>query len=187
MTTGTIFSLVVFLIVSAGLVAFSWPSFRTPGVHGFYRFFVFECILGLFVLNLPFWFRDPFAWPQLISWTLLVIAIYLVISSVSLLRRRGKASSARTDVPLVAFEKTTVLVTEGVYRYLRHPMYSSLLFLAWGAFFKHPVLVTGCLALVASVFLYATAKADEAESLRFFGPSYAEYMKRTKRFIPYIF
>jgi len=186
-TTAEMLSLAIFLIVSIGLVIFSWPSFRKPGGHGFYRFFVFECILGLAVLNVPFWFSSPFSPAQLFSWLLLIIAGYLVISAVILLKRRGKAGSARQEDALLGFEKTTALVTEGLYSYIRHPMYSSLLFLAWGIFFKHPVLVTGCIALVASAFLLATARADEAECLRFFGPPYAEYMQRTKRFIPFIF
>jgi protein-S-isoprenylcysteine O-methyltransferase Ste14 len=41
--------------------------------------------------------------------------------------------------------------------------------------------------MTATLFLIATAKADERECIRFFGVSYQEYMKRTKMFIPYIF
>ena len=44
---------------------------RQPRSHGFYRFFAWEAILGLFLLNVDFWFRDPFAWYQIIAWTLL--------------------------------------------------------------------------------------------------------------------
>jgi len=88
---------------------------------------------------------------------------------------------------LLAFEKTTTLVTEGAYRYIRHPLYSSLLFLTWGIFFKYPVALSAAMALAATCFLIATARADEAECIRFFGPSYEQYMKRTKMFIPFLF
>jgi protein-S-isoprenylcysteine O-methyltransferase Ste14 len=43
------------------------------------------------------------------------------------------------------------------------------------------------LALAASLFLVATARADEAECIRFFGPTYQDYMKRSKRFVPFVF
>ena len=88
---------------------------------------------------------------------------------------------------MLEFERTTTLVTVGAYRYIRHPLYSSLLFLAWGVAFKVPSWLSGLLAVVATLFLVATAKADEAEDIRFFGPAYQEYMKKTKMFIPFLF
>jgi len=57
------------------------------------------------------------------------------------------------------------LVTEGIYRYIRHPMYSSLLLLAWGVFFKSFSWAALVLVLVATLALFATAKAEEAENL----------------------
>jgi len=78
-------------------------------------------------------------------------------------------------------------VTTGIYRYIRHPLYSSLLLLAWGIFFKLPSLVGGILVITATIFLVLTAKADEAECTKFFGPAYQEYMKRTRRFVPHLF
>jgi protein-S-isoprenylcysteine O-methyltransferase Ste14 len=46
----------------------------------------------------------------------------------------------------------------------------------------------GCiLVLVATAFLLATAKVEEAENLQKFGEDYAAYMKATKRFIPILF
>jgi protein-S-isoprenylcysteine O-methyltransferase Ste14 len=179
--------IVLFIIFSAWLVYFSRESLRVPGSHGFYRFFAFECILALFLLNVGWWFYNPFSPTQWISWLLLVISGFLVLHGIILLRRLGRPDRNRQDVPLVGIEKTTILVTEGAYRYIRHPLYSSLLFLAWGIFFKCPTMLAGVLAVGATGFLWATAKADEAESIRFFGPSYQEYMKRTKRFIPFLF
>ena len=90
-------------------------------------------------------------------------------------------------IQLLAFEKTSQLVKSGIYRYIRHPLYSSLLLLAWGIFFKSISWPAGLLALAATAFLFLTARADEAECLHFFGPDYKEYMQHTRRFIPFIF
>jgi protein-S-isoprenylcysteine O-methyltransferase Ste14 len=87
----------------------------------------------------------------------------------------------------LSFEKTTALVTTGIYRYIRHPHYSSLLFLDWGIFFKAPSWPGAFLALAASLLLVATARADEAECMRFFGPPYQEFMKQTRMFVPFLF
>jgi protein-S-isoprenylcysteine O-methyltransferase Ste14 len=177
-----------FFALSGILVYISRASLIAPGSHGFYRFFTWECILALILLNINVWIRDPFAWYQLVSWILLFICLIPLYFGVQTLVARGKPVDRRESEPhLLAFEKTSVLVTTGIYRYIRHPLYSSLLLLAWGVFFKAPTWYGGLLAMISTLFLYATARADEAECLRFFGQEYRSYMGHTKRFIPYVF
>jgi len=89
--------------------------------------------------------------------------------------------------PTDELEATTRLVTKGIYQFIRHPLYASLLYLAWGIFFKSPSMLEGCMAVVTSVFLYATARADEAECMVKFGEEYTNYMHRTKMFVPFLF
>jgi protein-S-isoprenylcysteine O-methyltransferase Ste14 len=177
--------IVGFLAVSIGLVSISRASLLHPRSHGFYRFFAWECMLGLLLLNVRVWFDDPFSNHQIISWVLLFISIPLVLPGVNALMRKGKADGYR-DEPLLGFEKTTVLVTDGKYHYIRHPLYSSLLFLNWGIFFKDPSLVAILLAIVATIFLFLTARAEEKEDIDYFGEAYREYMTHTKMFVPYI-
>ena len=180
--------LIVFVIATALLIYISRASLHQPGSHGFYRFFAWESILLLFLLNVDMWFVDPFSWHQLIAWTLLIACLVPLGFGVQSLRTRGGPSEERHGDPsLLAFEKTTTLVTTGIYAYIRHPLYSSLLLLAWGIFFKAPDLPGGTLALVTTTFLIATAWADEAECIRFFGDEYREYMQKTKRFVPFLF
>jgi protein-S-isoprenylcysteine O-methyltransferase Ste14 len=88
---------------------------------------------------------------------------------------------------LFGIEKTTELVTAGVYRYIRHPAYSSLIFLAWGTFYKQPSWVGFSLAVIATSFLTMTAKMEEIENIKFFGDAYKSYMKKTKMFLPFLF
>jgi protein-S-isoprenylcysteine O-methyltransferase Ste14 len=107
---------------------------------------------------------------------------------VRLFRKQGKPNPDRDDDPsLVGIEKTTELVTTGLYRYIRHPFYSSLLLLAWGAAFKHLTWITAGLALIATGFLVITARREEKENIQFFGDAYQQYMTGTKMFIPFIF
>jgi protein-S-isoprenylcysteine O-methyltransferase Ste14 len=42
------------------------------------------------------------------------------------------------------------------------------------------------LAVSASGFLMATAMAEERENLARFGAAYAGYMRRTRRFVPWV-
>ncbi len=177
---------VIFVFASVGITWVSWPSLKDPRVHGFYRFFAWEAILLLVLFNLNDWFVTPFAWHQLIAWTLLLISLCFVVAGFRLLQR-GQPDEARTDEALLGLEKTTVLVTSGLFAYIRHPLYSSLFFLAWGTFFKRPTLIGGALATMALIALTLTAKIEERENMAYFGDAYSEYMQRTKMFIPFVF
>jgi protein-S-isoprenylcysteine O-methyltransferase Ste14 len=181
------YKIIVFIITSGGILWISRSSLPNFRSHGFYRFFAWEAILALILLNLNYWFYEPFRTYQLVSWFLLIISLYLVFHGIQLLGMAGKPDNRREDPSLLRMEKTTELVTRGAYRYIRHPLYSSLLFLAWGAFFKQLTLVSICLVLVATFFLAVTAKIEEAENIRFFGTAYKSYMKKTKLFIPFLF
>ena len=177
----------IFGILSLLLVLISGRSLQHPHSHGFYRFFAWEAILALFLLNVPFWFHKPFAWNQIIAWSLLFLCSIPLILGVHSLRTRGRPAKQReTDPSLLAFEKTTNLVTSGIYKYIRHPLYSSLFMLTWGIFFKSPSLLGILVACTATLFLIATARADESECTQFFGLQYQEYMRKTRMFIPYV-
>lgn len=178
---------IIVAILAVIIAVISRASLLKPRSHGFWRFFAWEIILFLIAINLEAWFIDLWSWHQIIAWMLLFSAIVPLIFGVRTLTARGKPTSKRDGEPqLMAFEKTTSLVTTGIYHYIRHPLYSSLLLLAWGAFFKLPSLMAGALALAASFCLYLTARADETECIRFFGENYREYMQTSKRFIPFV-
>ena len=178
---------IVFVVASAGIAWVSRASLRDFRSHGFYRFFAWEAILALFLLNVGYWFYQPFSLHQIIAWSLLVVSLFLVIHGFQLLRMVSKSARERSNPALMDFERTTELVTVGVFRYIRHPLYSSLLFLAWGVFFKHPSWVGLFLAGIATFFLTMTAKIEEAENMAFFGTAYESYMKQTRMFIPFLF
>jgi protein-S-isoprenylcysteine O-methyltransferase Ste14 len=182
-----VFEIITFVIASLGILYISRTSLRSLDLHGFYRFFAWELILILMLLNIRIWFKNPFAPYQIISWVLLILSIYLVMSGLRLLRIIGQPDVQREDDGLLGLEKTTRLVTVGVYKFIRHPLYSSLLCLAWGAFFKSPSWLEALLAIGASIFLALTAKIEEQENLHFWGDEYRDYMQHTKMFVPYLF
>jgi len=179
-------SLVVFGILSIPVVLVSWRTLFKPQSHGFYRFFSWECIIWLLVSNYKSWFDDPFGVRQIFSWILLFLSAYLVIAAVIMLKRKGKPLKSRNDEALYSFEKTSELIETGIFKYIRHPMYASLIGLSWGIFLKNPTIVLFIVAFSSTIFLYLTALTDEKECLDFFGDRYRDYMKRTKRFVPFV-
>lgn len=178
---------VLFTLGTLLLLALSWQALRRPRSHGFYRFFAWEAILALLVLNGPLWFVDRFAAHQLASWALLFASLLVLFPGLHQLRRMGRPDGQRQDAELFAFERTSQLVTSGIYSHIRHPLYASLLLLAWGAALKQPNGLSWSLALLASLALWLTAKCDEAECLLQFGEAYRDYMQRSRMFIPWLF
>lgn len=155
--------------------------------HGFYRFFVFEAAIILIALNLNRWFVDWNSWHQLISWVLLSIGAFIVIYAVYLMKSIGKPQKVDEDSSTFKYENTSVLIKSGLFKYIRHPMYSSLLFLIWGVFFKSVGLFDFIIAIIGTYFLVKTAETEEKENVERFGKEYKEYMSGTKKFLPGIF
>ena len=178
---------IFFVVGTLFFLYVSRRAIRNPGVHGFYRFFAFEGILILILINHPRWFQDPFSPLQCLSWFLLAISVFFVFHALLLLKKHG-GHAQREDTPENhSFENTVRVVKEGLYRYVRHPMYGSLLFLAWGAFLKHITLLNIALILIISILLVVAARIEEDENIRFFGKAYTDYRRHSKMFIPWIF
>jgi protein-S-isoprenylcysteine O-methyltransferase Ste14 len=177
---------VLFIALSIPVIYFSKQSLFDIKSHGFPRFFSWECIVALFVANYKFWFVEPLSASQVISWLLLAVSAYMIVAGVLLLRRARKPGVVRVDEKLFKFERTTELVTSGIFKYVRHPLYSSLVLLTWGIYFKHPTVIMTFVALLSSILLWFTAVGDEKECIEYFGDRYRDYMKMTKRFIPFI-
>jgi protein-S-isoprenylcysteine O-methyltransferase Ste14 len=166
------------------LIFLSRRTIRSIHSHGLYRLIAWIGIWTLFILNWKYWFRNPFSINQLLSWVFLIISIILLIMSLSTLKLSGNPDQTRADDSLLGLEKTTKLVSTGIYQYIRHPMYSSLLFLGFGIFFKALTLWGFIILLLVIISLALTANAEEGEDIQYFGDAYKAYMDRTKKFIP---
>jgi protein-S-isoprenylcysteine O-methyltransferase Ste14 len=78
----------------------------------------------------------------------------------------------------------TRLVVHGLYRWVRHPLYSAGLVFLW----LTPLMTTNLLAfnLGATVYLIAGALFEERKLLREFGQEYARYRARTPMLVPWL-
>ena len=78
------------------------------------------------------------------------------------------------------------LVTNGPYRWLRHPIYAAIIYFSWACLIAFPKIEV----LVAVLFITAglfTRILLEEKALNKVYPEYAEYSKRAKKLIPFIF
>ena len=165
----------LFVLFSLLLVGFTlWRKHR----YRFFRLMAFECLLALVFVNSEYWFQSPFSIRQLFSWAFLVGSLLLALHGFWVLRTFG--------APERDLEETTQLVVVGAYRYIRHPLYGSLILCGIGAILKS-ISIIG-LSLLGSLigFLYATAKVEEKDNLQKFGEAYQTYTQNTRMFIPYL-
>jgi protein-S-isoprenylcysteine O-methyltransferase Ste14 len=80
-----------------------------------------------------------------------------------------------------------VLITEGLFKHIRHPMYSSFWLWAIAQALLLPNWIAGCAGVVSIAALYfGRVGREEALMRETFGPQYDAYMGRTKRIIPWV-
>jgi protein-S-isoprenylcysteine O-methyltransferase Ste14 len=80
---------------------------------------------------------------------------------------------------------THQLVTQGIYRLVRHPMYAAFVLLGMSQALLLPNWLAGASALVAVALLCVfRIPNEEAMMCEFFGQEYRDYMKRTGGVIP---
>ncbi len=77
------------------------------------------------------------------------------------------------------------LVTSGVYRYIRHPIYTGLIIAFVGGELVAKSYLIGLVFFLA-LGAYYQAILEEKLLMDHFGDSYKKYMKRTKMFIPFL-
>ena len=137
--------------------------------------------ITLLLINLsgPLWNRVAPGLPRILCSALL----FVVAAGCGIL---GAIALGRNLTPFPHPPSGTRLVTHGIYRLIRHPLYSAvilwtlgwaLLWLSWLAFVA---------ALLLVPFLDAKSRKEE-RWLRQQFPDYEGYQKRTRRFLPWFY
>jgi len=78
------------------------------------------------------------------------------------------------------------LVTEGVYAYVRHPIYLGLMLVSFGWACAMDSLAALVVAVVFTVFLDLKSRREESW-LKAQYPDYVVYAAHTRRFVPYVY
>jgi protein-S-isoprenylcysteine O-methyltransferase Ste14 len=109
--------------------------------------------------------------------------IYVICTALALWRSHSDLGINFALTPGVHGEQS--LIKEGVYRRIRHPMYTSL----WLWAFSVPLLVHNLVAgltflMVFGAFYVSRVPMEEAHMMEKFGDEYHEYMQDTGRLFP---
>jgi len=134
--------------------------------------YVFSSALDFADYALPNWF----GW---VGVALFGLAIWLLW--------RSHVDLGRNWTPTLGIRDEHTLVTEGVFRYIRHPMYAAHLLWAIAQVLMLHNWIAGYALLVVTVPVYLLRVDDEEQMmLEQFGEGYREYMQRTGRIIPHL-
>ncbi len=143
----------------------------------------FSALFGLILLfyNLGLWLRlplIPIALRYAVGPPLLIVGCLGMFGSVGqFVRVKG------TPVPL---RPPPNLVTHGLYRFVRNPMFGGLFLFITGLGFWLRSILLGCALAPLLCVVYGTylTAVEEPELEKRFGREYVEYRKRTPRFVP---
>lgn len=113
------------------------------------------------------------------------LGVILFAAGVLLYRLAGRDMGEALS-PFTEPRQGAALVTRGIYRYLRHPMYLSQALVAFGAPLTLGARHTLALAAGATVVLFVRVVREEEALARTF-PEYARYAARTKRIVPFLY
>jgi protein-S-isoprenylcysteine O-methyltransferase Ste14 len=78
------------------------------------------------------------------------------------------------------------LVRSGPYRFIRHPIYTAVMFFGWPAVVARPSAAALGFAVLMSLGALLRMLCEEDLLVRRY-PAYVEYARTTKRMIPYVF
>jgi protein-S-isoprenylcysteine O-methyltransferase Ste14 len=79
------------------------------------------------------------------------------------------------------------LATDGAFALLRHPIYAAINLLALGSALWAETIVTWIGFALIVIGSEVRARSEESLLRRVFGDAYVEYMRRTKRFVPWLY
>ena len=137
------------------------------------------------ILLLPILLPDREIYTIPFPWIILTVAIQVLAIFALIVGLRQTGLSAFLGLrQLLLPEDTTPprLVTDGLYRYVRHPLYSSGLVIIW----LLPILSCNLLALNLGLttYIFIGAHFEEQKLLKEFGEAYSEYRNSTPMLIP---
>ncbi len=109
------------------------------------------------------------------AFVMVVSSIFIFIGLFLMSKGWGRIHSSRGE-----------LVTDGIYRYVRHPQYLGLMTITVGMLIQWPTIITLAMWPVLTIMYYRLAKREEKEAVEAFGERYEYYKQHTPMFLPSI-
>ncbi|MEI6209236.1 MAG: isoprenylcysteine carboxylmethyltransferase family protein [Desulfuromonadales bacterium] len=142
---------------------------------------------GLFLLLIvgPHSFKWMSEWRSPCTWISSLAGCILLLAGI-LLATCGALNLGRNLTPLPLPKENATLVVSGAYRFVRHPIYSGITFMAFGwGLWLHSWLTIGYALLLFAFFDGKSRFEERMLEERF--PEYSAYRKRVRKLLPYVY
>jgi protein-S-isoprenylcysteine O-methyltransferase Ste14 len=138
-------------------------------------------IVQFMLLALIFWLPDSaaFGFPAGVTGTVLKYLGFALLIAAGL-------NLGRNLTPLPKPKDDAQLVTNGIFAWMRHPIYTALMLLTFGSSLERGHLIALILSACLAVLLEFKSRREEAWLLEQF-PDYTLYRSRVKKFLPGIY
>jgi protein-S-isoprenylcysteine O-methyltransferase Ste14 len=159
------FTIGMFVLVAAGMILSALDPTGHMGIKG-----VTVNIQNMPVMNL----------------VLFIVGVLMLITG-GFIRMLAIVALRRNFSGALRIREGHTLTTNSVFRYVRHPAYlgAIILFLGFPVIFSS---VLGFLVMLLLIpYLLHRIKLEEKMLIEHFGDQYLEYMKRTKKLIPFVY
>lgn len=114
--------------------------------------------------------------------------ILMIVGSVIMLSSRYQLNRHSYGGGSLSEEKEQTLLTEGMFKHIRHPIYAGGLIITIGLELAFRSLIMLSLHTLIFVIIFRDRmQREETVLLNKFGDEYQEYINKTKRLIPYIY
>jgi protein-S-isoprenylcysteine O-methyltransferase Ste14 len=140
-------------------------------------------VLGsfIFIINPDFFIWSSFPFPLWIRWIGGILSVLGICIEFSTQIYLGRNYST-----LLHVREEHSLITTGPYHYVRHPMYTALIAIGIGLFLLSANWYFGLPFIATIVVIIFRIRKEEEAMIERFGEEYIQYMKRTRRFIPFL-
>jgi protein-S-isoprenylcysteine O-methyltransferase Ste14 len=118
----------------------------------------------------------PYAW---LRGGAALVALLALVATIECWKRMGRSWRMA-----VTPGERTELVTTGLYRYVRHPIYALSILLMLATAIVVPTVPMLAVAAVHVTLMHVKARNEERHLLAMHGDAYAGYLARTGRFLP---
>lgn len=161
---------------------------RLPSLFRYYRiFFNLVAIIGLIIM-VRLTFNDNILLFKQTTF-LSIISIVLIILGLVVLVIASTAFNIKEFLGIETYEikMESKLVTKGIYKFMRHPLYTGTILLLSGYFLYVPTLSVLIFLILTFVYIEIGSRLEEKKLLIEFGNDYTEYCKNVKRYFPFIY
>lgn len=135
---------------------------------------------SVFGIDIPFVHIKGHLWASLFGWGTIGAIVEMLIGYSIMLNGGFLIIAGWKRI----YQAKDELVTDGIYRYIRHPQYTGIILITFGMLVHWPTLITLLMWPILILAYYYLAKKEEKEIEKKFGESYLDYKRKVPMFLP---